>query len=131
MKEARTEKTRALDGNLMRARGDGDMSRDQSSSRLDKGQPEYHGLKRRSRGAYSARLWRAYIPTLREVARRVVWFKQPDEALASPLHFLGHVMTYGTPEDLRAVYEVVLREFADDHPRGGALSPRPHDQKCC
>jgi hypothetical protein len=27
------------------------------------------------------------------VARRVVWFKEPDKALADPVHFLAHVMT--------------------------------------
>lgn len=46
-------------------------------------------------------------PQLLSVARRVVWFKEPDEALADPIHFLAHVMTYGTIEDLRIVREVV------------------------
>jgi len=32
-------------------------------------------------------------PELLAVARRVVWFKEPDEALADPVHFLAHVMT--------------------------------------
>ena len=41
------------------------------------------------------------------VAERVVWFKTPAEALANPVHFLAHVMTYGTPEDLRALQGLV------------------------
>jgi hypothetical protein len=42
-------------------------------------------------------------PELLAVAERVVWFKTPSEALAEPVHFLAHVMTYGTAEDLRAL----------------------------
>lgn len=49
-------------------------------------------------------------PELRAVARRVVWFKEPDEALTDPVHFLAHVMTYGTPEDLAALRGIVSRE---------------------
>lgn len=48
-------------------------------------------------------------PELRAVARRVVWFKEPDAALADPPHFLAHVMTYGTAEDLAALREIVPR----------------------
>jgi len=46
-------------------------------------------------------------PELLAVAERVVWFKPPAEALAGPVHFLAHVMTYGTVEDLRALNGVV------------------------
>lgn len=49
-------------------------------------------------------------PQLLKVARRVVWFKEPADALSDPVHFLAHVMTYGTVEDLRAIREVVSRE---------------------
>lgn len=37
------------------------------------------------------------------VARRVVWFKEPDETLDQQTYFLAHVMTFGTPCDLRAI----------------------------
>ena len=48
------------------------------------------------------------------VARRVVWFKPPEEALAEPAHFLAHVMTYGTIEDLKLLSGVVgLAEFRE------------------
>jgi len=66
-------------------------------------------------------------PALRAVARRVVWFKAPDAALADPLHFLAHVMTYGTPEDLAALRGVVPREaFREvlDNPPPGIFDPR-------
>jgi hypothetical protein len=46
-------------------------------------------------------------PALLNVARRVVWFKEPEEALADPVHFLAHVMTYGTVEDLKALDGIV------------------------
>ena len=56
------------------------------------------------------------------VAQRVVWFKEPSEALAEPVHFLAHVMTYGTPEDLRALQSVVspndYREALEQAPPG-------------
>jgi hypothetical protein len=62
------------------------------------------------------------IPALLAVAQRVVWFKDPAEALADPVHFLAHVMTYGTPEDLRALQNVVTasdyREALEQAPPG-------------
>ena len=46
-------------------------------------------------------------PETLNVARRVVWFKTPEEALADPVHFLAHVMTFGTIEDLKALQGIV------------------------
>jgi hypothetical protein len=61
------------------------------------------------------------------VARRVVWFKEPFETLADPAHFLAHVMTYGTVEDLRAAQEALgpndFRE-ALEHAPPGIFDPR-------
>ncbi len=37
---------------------------------------------------------------LRRVAKRVVWFKEPDDALKDVKLFLTHVMTYGTLSDI-------------------------------
>ena len=66
-------------------------------------------------------------PSLLAVARRVVWFKQPEEALADPVHFLAHVMTYGTAEDLQALNDSVgadaLREGLR-HPPPGVFDGR-------
>ena len=61
-------------------------------------------------------------PQLLSVAARVVWFKPPAETLAEPVHFLAHVMTYGTVEDLRALQGIVgsdeFREVLDHAPPG-------------
>jgi hypothetical protein len=61
-------------------------------------------------------------PELLAVAERVVWFKPPAEALAEPVHFLAHVMTWGTVEDLRTVVGVVgpddFRETLENAPPG-------------
>ena len=59
---------------------------------------------------------------LRTVAKRVVWFKTPDDALQDVRSFLAHVMTYGTLSDItttmqyfsEADFEAVL----DDPPPG-------------
>ena len=66
-------------------------------------------------------------PEVLAVAERVVWFKPPSEALAEPVHFVAHVMTYGTPEDLRALQGVVgIEEFQEalDHAPPGVFDPR-------
>jgi hypothetical protein len=61
-------------------------------------------------------------PELLSVAERVVWFKPPQETLADPVHFLAHVMTYGTVEDLRVVNAVIgpseFREALENAPPG-------------
>ena len=66
-------------------------------------------------------------PALLAIAERGVWFKPPVEALADPVHFLAHVMTYGAPEDLRALQGVVgredFREVLDQAPPG-VFDPR-------
>ena len=61
-------------------------------------------------------------PALLTVAQRVVWFKDPADALADPVHFLAHVMTYGMVEDLRALQGIVgpneFREVLNQAPPG-------------
>jgi hypothetical protein len=37
---------------------------------------------------------------LQMVAKRVVWFKKPEDALQDTKLFLAHVMTYGTLSDI-------------------------------
>jgi len=46
-------------------------------------------------------------PELLQVARRVMWFEEPEGALAGPLQFLAHVMVFGMLEDLRALLAIV------------------------
>lgn len=66
-------------------------------------------------------------PALLEVARRVVWFKDPAEALADPFHLLAHAMTYGTVEDIAALQDVVGKDGfreALEHAPPGIFDPR-------
>jgi hypothetical protein len=48
-------------------------------------------------------------PDLRTVAKRVVWFKEPEDALNDVTLFLAHVMTYGTLNDIATT----LRYFSE------------------
>jgi hypothetical protein len=66
-------------------------------------------------------------PDMLNVARRVVWFKPPEEALADPVHFLAHVMTFGTLEDLTALKGIVGKEeFSEvlEHAPSGVFDAR-------
>jgi hypothetical protein len=60
------------------------------------------------------------IPELHALARRVVWFKSPRDAIAMPAHFIAHVLTYGTHEDVG-----VLRRFVQDDELLEALDSAP------
>jgi hypothetical protein len=42
------------------------------------------------------------VRSLEEVARRLVWWRAPEEALADPRRFVAQVMVYGTAEDVMA-----------------------------
>ena len=59
---------------------------------------------------------------LLRVARRVVWFEEPERALADPVQFLTHVMVFGGIEDLEALRGVVdyddYREVLEKAPPG-------------
>ncbi len=48
---------------------------------------------------------------LEALARRVVWFKPPDEALKAPAHFVAHALTYGTHADT----QLLRRYLSDDN----------------
>jgi hypothetical protein len=50
-----------------------------------------------------------YPDDLKKVAKRVIWFKPPEESLLETKLFLAHVMTYGTLEDIA----VALRHFSE------------------
>lgn len=64
---------------------------------------------------------------LREVARRVVWFKSPDETLADEDHFIAHVLCYGSFKDVqivrRALGDQRIRQALEVAP-SGIFSPR-------
>jgi hypothetical protein len=59
-------------------------------------------------------------PELQAVARRVVWFEEPERALADPARFLAYAMTWGTHEDLRSI-----RRHASDDDMREALAHAP------
>ena len=65
---------------------------------------------------------------LLQVARRVVWFKEPAVALQDPIHFLAHAMNLGTVEDLVALDKagINLSHFAEvlDHAPAGVFDER-------
>ncbi|MCB2189249.1 MAG: hypothetical protein KQJ78_22760 [Deltaproteobacteria bacterium] len=68
-----------------------------------------------------------HTPEVLNVARRVVWFKEPEEALADPVHFLAHVMTYGTVEDILALRGIVEeKDFCEvlENPPPGVFDKR-------
>ena len=48
-------------------------------------------------------------PEIELVARRVVWFESPEEALADPVRFMAYVMARATHEDMK-----VIRRYVDD-----------------
>ena len=48
-------------------------------------------------------------PEFEMVARRVIWFEEPKQALADPVRFIAYAMTYGTHEDMK----VVRSQFSD------------------
>lgn len=56
------------------------------------------------------------------VARRVMWFEEPERALAQPVQFVAHVMMYGGVEDLKALRGIVgkneYREVLEHAPSG-------------
>lgn len=61
------------------------------------------------------------------LARRVVWFKDPEETVKDRAFFLAHIMTYGTLDDvLIARHYFTSADFRDalDHAPAGVFDPR-------
>jgi hypothetical protein len=63
-----------------------------------------------------------HSPTLLNIARRLVWWLPPEEALEYPTRFLAQVMTLGTWDDVQSAQAAVgkdrLREVLLDAPPG-------------
>jgi hypothetical protein len=57
---------------------------------------------------------------LARVARRTVWFKSPEEVVRDPVHFIAHVLTYGTHEDVET-----LRHYVSDEEMAEAIRHAP------
>ena len=58
---------------------------------------------------------------LQEVARHVVWFKRPEDALKDTKLFLTHLMTYGTLREIRTA----LRYFSEEDFEEALNDPYP------
>ncbi|HVS77726.1 MAG TPA: hypothetical protein VHE11_12395 [Steroidobacteraceae bacterium] len=56
------------------------------------------------------------------VAHRIVWFEQPEKALADPIRFMAYAMTYARHDDMQMIRRHVsdedLREALDRAPPG-------------
>jgi hypothetical protein len=61
------------------------------------------------------------------IARRVIWFEQPEKALADPIRFMAYAMAYAVHQDMRVIRRYVsdddFRE-ALDHAPPGIVDPR-------
>ena len=57
--------------------------------------------------------------SLCRIARRLFWWKSPEEALSAPIRFVSQVMTFGTWDDI----QVALAEFGEDAFRAALDSP--------
>jgi hypothetical protein len=61
-------------------------------------------------------------PETEAVARRVVWFESPADALADPIRFMAYVMTFATIADLDVLSRYVsladFQEALDKAPPG-------------
>jgi hypothetical protein len=63
----------------------------------------------------------------RALARRLVWFESPEEALADPIRFMAYAFARATHEEMKALSaymdEADLREALDKAPPG-VIDPR-------
>jgi hypothetical protein len=59
-------------------------------------------------------------PGIEAIARRVVWFEAPPEAVSDPVRFLAYAMTYGNDADMR-----VIRQHLSDDDLREALGKAP------
>lgn len=61
------------------------------------------------------------------VARRIIWFEEPQRALADPVRFMAYAMTYARHEDMRIIRRYVcdedIRRALDAAPPG-IIDPR-------
>jgi hypothetical protein len=58
---------------------------------------------------------------LEAVAKRVVWFESPQEAIAFPNRFIAYAMTYGDYADM----EVIRNQLSDDDLREALANAPP------
>lgn len=59
-------------------------------------------------------------PEIEAIARRVVWFEEPTQAIADPIRFIAYTMTFGTFADV-----AIIRQFITDEEVVEALDKAP------
>jgi hypothetical protein len=63
-----------------------------------------------------------HTPELLRAAKRIVWFKPPEDALENPVELLAYAMRHSTDEDMALLLEHIgesgLREAIDNAPAG-------------
>lgn len=59
-------------------------------------------------------------PEILEIARRVVWFEPPEQALADPIRFMAYAMSHARHEDMK-----VIRRYVSDEELQEALEHAP------
>lgn len=59
-------------------------------------------------------------PQTLEMARQVIWFEEPEKALADPVRLMAYAMTCATQESMR-----VIRQYVSDHEFRQALDTAP------
>ncbi len=61
-------------------------------------------------------------PELRKAIERCVWFEPPEKAIANEARLAAYILTYGAPQDVRALRAQVtdeeLRRLLDAAPPG-------------
>lgn len=66
-------------------------------------------------------------PQTLQAARRIIWFEEPEKALADPVRFMAYAMTYARHEDMRVIRRYVtddeIRQALDAAPPG-IIDPR-------
>jgi hypothetical protein len=66
-------------------------------------------------------------PLTLDIARRIIWFEPPEQALADPVRFLAYAMTHARHEDMRVIRQYVsdddMRDALDNAPPG-IIDPR-------
>lgn len=66
-------------------------------------------------------------PELAAIAKRVVWYKSPEETLADPVLFLCSLMTHTLPDDVVTVAKYATPQqfrHALEHAPAGLFDPR-------
>ena len=66
-------------------------------------------------------------PQTADIARRIIWFEEPEKALANPVRFMAYAMTYAHHRDMRVIRQYVsdddIRQALDSAPPG-VIDPR-------